>query len=81
MNLISKYDKDFKVKYTAIIESIPGNRFRITAMFISGFLILNRITEVAYATISTNMVEIAQVKHAMIKVFRNHCGNCATESG
>ena len=50
-------------------------------MFISGFLILNRIMEVAYATISTNMVEITQVKHAMIKVFKNHCGNCDTESG
>ena len=55
---------------TFIIASIPGNRFRITAMFISGFLILNLITDVAYATISTNIVEITHVKHAMINVFR-----------
>ena len=63
-----------------IIARTPGNRLMITAIFISVFLPLKRIQDVAYATMSTKAVEIIHVKQAMINVFQNHCGNWATES-
>ena len=39
--------KVFRVKYTAIMASMPGNRFRITAKFIRGLRILKRMTDMA----------------------------------
>lgn len=52
----------------------------IIATFISGLRALKRMQLMAYATISTNMLEIMQVKIAMVNVFINHCGNWFTLS-
>ena len=52
----------------------------MTATFMSGFLALNLPNEVAYATISVNMVEITQLAQAILRVFKNHIGNWFTES-
>lgn len=41
----------------------------IIATFISGLRALKRMQLMAYATISTNMLEIMQVKIAMVNVF------------
>ena len=59
----------------------PGKRFRMIAMFISGLRALKRIHDIAYATISTNSVEMTQVKQATMNVLSIHCGNWLTESG
>ena len=70
----------FRMKYTAIMDNTPGNRFTITAAFISGLRAGKRMQEVAYATISTKAVETTHTAHAMMKVFLNQFGNCATLS-
>ena len=51
-----------------------GNNPRIIAIFINGFLILKRILDILYATESTNIVEMIQVKIAITKVFMNILG-------
>ena len=51
-----------------------GNRPMIIAIFINGFLILKRILDIQYATESTKMVEMMQVKIAITKVFINIFG-------
>ena len=69
------------IKYTAIMLRNPGKRFRMIAMFIMGLRALKRIHDMAYATISTNMVEMTHVKHATMNVLSIHRGNWLTESG
>ena len=44
------------------------------AIFINGFLILKRILDIQYETESTKMVEMIQVKIAIISVFMNILG-------
>ena len=51
------------------MDNTPGNKFKITATFISVLRILKRMQDVAYATISTKIVEITQVAHAIKNVF------------
>jgi len=51
-----------------------GNRPKIIAIFINGFLILKRILDIQYETESTKMVEMIQVKIAIISVFMNILG-------
>ena len=51
-----------------------GNRPKIIAIFINGFLILKRILDIQYETESTKMVEMIQVKIAIINVFMNIFG-------
>ena len=64
----------FKIKYTAIMDMKDGNRPKIIAIFINGFLILKRILDIQYETESTKMVEMIQVKIAIISVFMNILG-------
>ena len=64
----------FKIKYTAIMDMKDGNRPKIIAIFINGFLILKRILDIQYETESTKMVEMIQVKIAIINVFMNILG-------
>ena len=51
-----------------------GNSPKIIAIFINGFLILKRILDIQYETESTKMVEMIQVKIAIISVFMNILG-------
>ena len=63
------------------MERTPGNIPRIIAILINGLRTGNRMQLIAYATISTNNVEITQVAAPIIREFRNQAGKLATVSG